>query len=362
MAYKVKKNGKTTWVALVRVQGERRCKVGFHTKQEALHAEAKFRDEIQARLQTKTHTDCLRLIDWANRYLTYSKTKFSETWYAEKRAVFRRFFRQIDPELSPELLTASECLSYLQEQAETRTGSAANSDRKNLIAAWNWGRKFMGLPEKNPFIQVDKFAEQRRPRYVPPEEDFWAVYQAATSEQDQVMLLTFLHTAARRSEVLRLTWDDIDFAHGKLRLGTRKRKDGSFEYDWIPLTTELTRALLKHKQGSTGISVFVREGGRPYKFRQHWLRYLCGVANVRYFGLHAIRHLTASILAHAGEDIPTIQAILRHKSPNTTARYLHQIGCVKNSLERVFGQRGKVIPFRKQEAPEAVTSRAQNAG
>jgi integrase len=47
--------------------------------------------------------------------------------------------------------------------------------------------------------------------------------------QARVLLLTFLHTAGRRSEVYRLTWSDVDFFQRQLRLTTRKRQDGSME-------------------------------------------------------------------------------------------------------------------------------------
>ena len=43
-----------------------------------------------------------------------------------------------------------------------------------------------------------------------------------------------------------------------------------------------------------------------------------------------IRHLSASILYSLGYEVAVIQAILRHKSPSTTERYLRSIG-----LERV---------------------------
>jgi site-specific recombinase XerD len=49
------------------------------------------------------------------------------------------------------------------------------------------------------------------------------------------------------------------------------------------------------------------------------------------------RHLTASILAQEGVDIPTIRAILRHKNSMTTTRYIHRLGITKNVLEDVFG-------------------------
>lgn len=68
------------------------------------------------------------------------------------------------------------------------------------------------------------------------------------------------------------------------------------------------------------------------------MKILCKRAGVKHFTFHGIRHLTASILAQQGIDIPTIQAILRHKNSMTTTRYIHRLGITKNVLEDVFGK------------------------
>jgi len=86
-----------------------------------------------------------------------------------------------------------------------------NTDRKNLGKAWNWGAKYLGesgfpIGRANPFRSVEKYPEERHARYVPQEEDFWAVYEKSQG-QDRVLLIAFLHLAARRGELFRLTWD-----------------------------------------------------------------------------------------------------------------------------------------------------------
>ena len=62
---------------------------------------------------------------------------------------------------------------------------------------------------------------------------------------------------------------------------------------------------------------------------------LCENAKVKPFGFHAIRHLSASMLFNLGYDLGVIQAILRHRSPSTTERYLKSIGMerVRDALE-----------------------------
>ena len=87
--------------------------------------------------------------------------------------------------------------------------------------------------------------------------------------------------------------------------------------------------------------------GEPFTARQHYMARLCRRAKVKPFGFHAIRHLSATILAYEGLDIPSVQAVLRHKNPNTTAKYIKSLGVQPDKLDRVFAKRKgpKVIPF-----------------
>jgi integrase len=58
--------------------------------------------------------------------------------------------------------------------------------------------------------------------------------------------------------------------------------------------------------------------GHPFQVRQHWMKKLCEMAQVKPFGIHAIRHLSASIPDDAGQPITVIHALLRHKSAQNT--------------------------------------------
>jgi integrase len=274
--------------------------------------------------------------------------------------MFERFLKEISPTLPVSNLKPSDVMKYIVKQKEERSGYAANKDRKNLVAGWNWGMKYMNppLPGPNPCL-VDRMPEQRQPRYVPPEDDFWKVYEAAEG-QDKVMLLAFLHLAARRGEIFNLTWSDVDFGNNRVRLWTRKRIDGTYEYDWLPMTSELRNSLRwwwEHRPIKDQPNVFLCLNeteftkayfGKPFKYRLQFMRRLCDRAKVKRFGFHAIRHLSASILYNLGYEVAVIQAILRHKSPKTTERYLRSIGLerVREALEDLSRNKGEVLEFK----------------
>ncbi|WP_459934868.1 tyrosine-type recombinase/integrase [Fundidesulfovibrio butyratiphilus] len=69
---------------------------------------------------------------------------------------------------------------------------------------------------------------------------------------------------------------------------------------------------------------------------------LCEKAGVKTFSYHTIRHLFASILYRERQPVSVIQAILRHKSPTTTTRYLHGLGLnqTREALSSVMDGRG----------------------
>jgi integrase len=337
------------WVAQVRKKQVRKEAI-FSTKAEALAWEVEMRKTpSESRLQPETPTGC-SLIDWASAYLTFAQTRFTKRVYDEKKFVFKRFFKVVDPKMVAPTLTPYQALSYLQQQAQTRTGYAVNKERKNLLAAWNWGIKYLVLPAPSPFL-VDKFPEQRRPRYIPPEKDFWKVYDLARG-QDKLMLLAFLQLAARRSEVFRLRWDDVDFGEGKIRITTRKRQGGHLEEDWLPLLEELQAGLRHHQQASSSPWVFINpQNGQPFRYRLHWLRHLSAKAGVKPFGMHAIRHLSASILANEGVPAIIIQGILRHKNLATTQRYLHRLTELRTALEVLSQRKSRQKPSAGDRPP-----------
>jgi hypothetical protein len=79
-----------------------------------------------------------------------AKVRFSTKTYKEKVSMFKRFFKVIDPKMPVAKLKPGDVLKYVVKQKEERSGYAANKDRKNLVAAWNWGMKYLDPPCRVP--------------------------------------------------------------------------------------------------------------------------------------------------------------------------------------------------------------------
>ena len=342
-----KKKGRKKWVAGIKrsVEGqeyrrEHLCK----TEREARSWESEqwnLSDEEFLKVIQKTNMEYC-LLDLCNDYLDFSK-KFVPEVQKEKKRVFQLLFEFADPYMSVHRFAdrPKMVLDFSQACYERLGGNVVNNSIvKNLKTAFNWGKKFTpGFPNVNPFDLLDKYPETRKPRYVPPLKDFWTVYEGnyadPPTDQDKLMLLTYLYTGARRSEVFRLRISsDIDFSAGTIRLINRKNAGRGWEEDLMPMLDELYDLLLAHVQTCKTDYLFVDpETNEPFTARQHIMERWCRRAGVRHFGWHAIRHLTATVMAQKDVPMEQIKQILRHKNQSTTEKYIGRLGIVKRHLK-----------------------------
>jgi integrase len=228
------------------------------------------------------------------------------------------------------LITAEMAEVYLRNQKETRSANASNKDRKNLKAMFNKARTY-GI-QYNPFNETEKFPHDIEPPYTPPIEDVLRLLAAAT-RLEKIFLDCYIQTAARRSEIFRLLWTDVDFNQRIIRLGTRKTKDGSMKYRSLDMSDALYESLWwqwKNRKFKQSPYVFVDDQkgphyGKPYNARRKFMKGLCKRADIRAFGFHALRRFVASVLDSKKVPLKQIQLILGHSRPTTTDRYLGDI-------------------------------------
>jgi integrase len=196
-----------------------------------------------------------------------------------------------------------------------------NRDLHDLKALYNWGLRQGVIEGRNPCNPIQKYPEEPYRPYVPPPEDIDKVWMAATANERN-FLDTLYHLLARKSEVARLTWEDVKFEQRKVYLYTRKRRGGELQEDYLPMIDTLYHVLHNRWKRRDKTSPHV------FQFTKRQLRYmmkgLCERARVKPFGFHAIRHHVSSVLTDSGKaSMKQIQKLLRHRRQSTTENYLH---------------------------------------
>ena len=301
----------------------------FKTKKEAVKWEVKEREKL---IEYTMNTESLG--SWAIKYLDHAKIKFVKRTYLGKKKAFALFFQYPGVNQNHEVtrLKRELCLAFFNHSFVERGGHGVNNYIKDLKAAWNWGIDFIDLPELNPFTRIPKYPVNAKPRYVPPLEDFWKVYDKA-STQDKNLLLAYFHTAGRRGDLFRLKWEDVDFSRGTVNLKSRKNKTAT----WVSRTIAMSDALchaLKEQEKVTAekIFVFISEStNEPWRTREKIMRELCAIAKVRPFGFHSIRHLSASLMYQNHVAMTEVQRILGHTNLTTTELYIRSLRIEENS-------------------------------
>jgi integrase len=189
---------------------------------------------------------------------------------------------------------------------------------KMFELARRWG--FLPETAANPARGIDKFKEQKRDRWVTPEELPRLATAIAQNPNLYIRAAIWLYllTGVRREELLRAQWADIDFARCELRLG--ETKAGRTHY--VPLSAPAMALLrqLPRQEGNPYLLPGQRSGQHLVNISKSWkaIRTAAGVEDVR---IHDLRRTVGSWLAQAGSSLPLIGRVLNHTDPKTTAIY-----------------------------------------
>jgi integrase len=309
------------WVAKFQHQGERYKKEGFTTRRAAVLWEAKKRQEVNAR--PPKEIPMVSFQELATAYLDDIRPRMQLNTVRQKAFVYRSFIASLGADVPVAIITTKQISDYLNTRAVEDGSKTANRDLRDLKALYNWGLRQEVIEGRNPCNPIEKYPEEPYRPYVPAPEDIDKVRMAATADE-RGFLDVIYHLLARRSEVVRLTWEDVNLEERWVRLYTRKRRGGELQADYLPMNDTLHQVLLSRWKRRD------KSSPRMFQFTQRHLRYmmgeLCKRAKVKPFGFHAIRHHVSSVLNDSGKaSMKQIQKLLRHRMQSTTENYLHSI-------------------------------------
>jgi integrase len=148
-------------------------------------------------------------------------------------------------------------------------------------------------------------------------------------------VLLAITTGARRSELLGLTWGDVDMERAIAYV--RETKNGQPRA--LPLVAPVLAELRRFAVARAEACVFPSRGHptRPRHFGSSWAQALTR-ARIRQFRFHDLRHTCASYLAQNGASLLEIADVMGHRQLAMVKRYAHLTTDTKARLvNRVLG-------------------------
>lgn len=191
---------------------------------------------------------------------------------------------------------------------------------RNKAEVWRYLRE-------NPLKDFRKLksTNAKRVRFLTPEEISAILANAGDLMQSIMKIL--LYTGMRRSELVYLTWDDVDF-HNKLTTIQSQPEEGfhpkSRRPRSIPINPEPEQLLLDLPQ--EGRYIFDNCNGKPKHSKECYTKRVARIlesAGVRNANLHTLRHTFASHLVMNGVDLRTVQELLGHSTITMTEQHSH---------------------------------------
>ena len=122
----------------------------------------------------------------------------------------------------------------------------------------------------------------------------------------------------RYSEILLLSWSEVDLKKGFIRLSAERTKTNAARV--VPIHPMVKTILENLPRGLHTDRVFLRDG-RPFGWMKHSFRSACRRAGIENFTFHDLRHCALNNLRKAGNDFFQVMALSGHKTMACFKRY-----------------------------------------
>lgn len=249
--------------------------------------------------------------------------------------------------LNTPYITTRKIGGKVVETERKRSGATVNRYMAALGHCITTAVKEWGWMESNPMPNVKKLEESKgRVRFLNDSERERLLTACKESQNPYLypVVVLALSTGMRQSEIMNLTWNDIDFESNRLILNETKNGERRSVH-LAGKALELLQALKKQKVRRIDNNL-VFPGTHalntgPASLRTAWL-FALKKANVTDFKFHDLRHSAASYLAMNGASLMDIAAVLGHKTLAMVKRYshlseTHVSGVVASMNEKIFG-------------------------
>ncbi len=179
----------------------------------------------------------------------------------------------------------------------------------NKAVEWNYLKR-------NPLAGAKELRiERRQPAFIPDPKEISRVLASIEDMDLRHLATAYIATGRRRSELLRLAWDDVDLKNGRYLI----RRSKAHLSRWYPINATF-RAVLEAIGPGKG-RVFSR-WSHPDTI-SHKIKEALIAGGYPNLTLHSLRHTFASHAIMQGRTLKAVQDLLGHTEARTTEIYAH---------------------------------------
>ncbi len=309
-------------------------------------------------------TSTILFADYMLNWLSIIKSSVEEVTYAGYEGVVTKrivpYFRKMGVTLGN--LTALDIERFYEYCFNTLgiKGSTVQHYHANLHKALKYAVKH-DLIESNPMEKVERPKSQKFVGSFYSVAELERLFQAVKGDPVEFPVLMAAFYGLRRSEIMGLRWQAIDFvgntitidhtvvqfrSKGKTKVIQKDRTKNASSCRSLPLVPQYRELLLRMKErqeqcrklcGNCYIEsdyIYVNDLGEPYQpnFVSQHFRALLEKNQLRVIRFHDLRHTCASLLLKNGVSMKEIQEWLGHSNFSTTANiYAHLDTAAKNT-------------------------------
>lgn len=219
-----------------------------------------------------------------------------------------------------------------------------------------------GWLQRNPFNAgdplIDVSAERMRERILTLDEERRLLDACGHPKRSHLrpLLICLLDTGARKSEMLKLRWSDVDFVARTITIQAMTTK--TLKTRQVAMTTRMYHELLQLWEASSK-APDARVLGITDNVRRSFSS-ACKIAGIKEGGidgltLHALRHTAATRLVKGQMPLQMVGRILGHSQPQTTYRYLSTNSETAQQAAAIFDSYAEAMPGAETyESPEMI--------
>lgn len=255
-----------------------------------------------------------------------------KSWIADEQDVPRFLSQWFKKKLST---ISKQEIQLIHERVRVENGLyQANRLLERIKAIYNKAIEW-GWSGTNPASSIKKFKEKSRDRFLHPDElpRFFESLEAEPNFTIKDYIYVSLFTGARKSNVLSMKWEDINFERCEWLIPETKNGE-SLRVHLTEKVTDILKNRLRLSPNSKWVFESIGKTGHLVEPKSGWKRILqrAGIKDLR---LHDLRRTLGSWQAATGANSYIIGRSLGHKNQQSTAIYARlSIDPIKESVEK----------------------------